>query len=281
TAIAFSPDGTQIASGSADKTIKLWDARTGDLQNTLAGHSALIWAVAFSPDGKQIASGSDDKTIKLWDTRTGGRQKTLAGHSGSVWAVAFSPDGKQIASGSWDMTIKLWNARTGSCQKTLAGHSDSVMAVAFSVDGKHIASGSFDKTIKLWDVVKSLKVSKFIGSTFGSHVKFRAWREIKTSDIVSSLKFSTNGRYLVTNIGQIKIEGILANSQSFESLENIWVGNQWVYYGAMPVFHLPLDFELQCHDVRGDQLTIGFRNGRVLSFDINRKSLNSIFKNSA
>jgi dipeptidyl aminopeptidase/acylaminoacyl peptidase len=196
--------------------------------------------------------------------------------------VAFSPDGKQIVSGSEDKTIKLWDATAGGLQKTLAGHSGRVTAVAFSPDGKQIASGSDDNTIKLWDVAKSLKVSKLLGNTFGSHLKFRAWREIKTSKLVSSLKFSTNGRYLVTNLGQIKIESILTNRQSFgfESLENLWVGNQWIYYGAMPVFLLPSDFELQCHDVRGDQLTIGFRNGRVLSFDMNRISLNSIFKNS-
>ncbi|KFZ19764.1 hypothetical protein V501_00497, partial [Pseudogymnoascus sp. VKM F-4519 (FW-2642)] len=151
-AVAFSPDGKQIASSSDDnETIKLWDARTGGLQKTLAGHLGSVMAVAFSPDGKQIASGSYDETIKLWDARTGGLQKTLAGHSGWVWAIAFSPDGKQIASGSNDGTIKLWDARTGDLQKTLEGHSSWIRAVAFSPDGKQIASGSYDKTIKLWD----------------------------------------------------------------------------------------------------------------------------------
>ncbi|KFY93613.1 hypothetical protein V498_04319 [Pseudogymnoascus sp. VKM F-4517 (FW-2822)] len=282
-AIAFSPDGKQITSSSGDNTIKLWDPRTGDLQKTLKGHLSSVRAIAFSPDGKQIASGSEDKTIKLWDARTGDLQKTLKGHLSSVGAIAFSPDGKQIASGSEDKTIKLWDARTGDLQKTLKGHSSWVSAIAFSPDGKQIASGSLDKTIKLWDVAKSLKVSKLLGSTLGSHLRYRAWREIKTSKPVSSLKFSTNSRYLVTNLSQIKIESILANRQSFgfESLENLWVDNQWIYYGAMPVFRLPLDFEVQSHDVIGDQLAIGFRNGRVLSFDINRKSLNLIFKNSA
>jgi hypothetical protein len=137
-------------------------------------------------------------------------------------------------------------------------------------------------TIKLWDVAESLKASKLFGSTFGNHFKFRTWREIKTSKRVLFLNFSTDGRYFVTNLGQIKSKSILSNTLSFEfeSLENLWVGNQWICYGAMPVFYLPLDFELQCHDVRGDQLAIGFHNGRVLSFDINRKSLNAIFKNS-
>ncbi|KFZ20614.1 hypothetical protein V501_00012, partial [Pseudogymnoascus sp. VKM F-4519 (FW-2642)] len=250
-------------------------ARTGGLQKTLAGHSGSVWAVAFSPDGKQIASGSDDETIKLWDVRTGGLQKTLAGHSGRIRAIAFSPDGKQIASGSDDETIKLWDVRTGGLQKTLAGHSGRIRAIAFSPDGKQIASGSYDKTIKLWDVAKSLKVSKLLGSTVGSHLKFRTWRGIETSKPVSFLKFSTNGPYLVTNLGHINIESILTNTESLsaESLENLCVGNQWIYYGAMPVFLLPSDFEVQCYDVRGDQLAIGFRNGRVLTFDIDREKL--------
>jgi WD40 repeat protein len=82
---------------SADKTIKLWDARTGDFQKTLASHSNSVNAVAFSPDGQQIVSGSADTTIKLWDARIGDLQKTLAGHSSSVYSVAFSPDGQRRA----------------------------------------------------------------------------------------------------------------------------------------------------------------------------------------
>ncbi|KAJ6065290.1 G-protein beta WD- 40 repeats containing protein [Penicillium canescens] len=150
-AVAFSPDGKQIASGSFDKSIKLWDTVTGDPLKTL-GHSRSVNTVAFSPDSKYIASGSDDKAILLWDTVTSDLWKTLEGHLDSVSTVAFSPDGKQIASGSLDQTIKLWDTITGDLQKTLEGHSDSVKTMAFSPDSKYIASGSSDKTIKLWDI---------------------------------------------------------------------------------------------------------------------------------
>jgi WD40 repeat protein len=248
------------------------------LIQTLAGHSGWVHAVAFSPDGKRIASGSTDQTIKLWDATTGNLQKTLAGRSSWVDAVAFSPDGKRIASGSYDNTIKLWDATTGDLQKTLAGHSDTVNTLAFSPDGKQIASGSYDQTIKLWDVAKCLKASKLFGSAFSSRLKFHSCEEdIKVSGPIYSLKFSS-GQYLLTDVGPIRVKSILADRQGAgrESLEDLHVRNQWIYYGAAPVLRLPSDFQPQCYDMQGNQVAIGFRNGRVLSFDIDRRNLQSV-----
>jgi WD40 repeat protein len=79
TSVAFSPDGRLIASGSKDKTIKLWDVKTGEEIRTLKGHSSWVNSVTFSPDGRLIASGSEDKTIKLWDVKTGERDKDIKG----------------------------------------------------------------------------------------------------------------------------------------------------------------------------------------------------------
>ena len=101
-----------IASGSRDKTIKLWK-RDGTLINTLNGHDNLVISVGFSPNGQTIASGSFDRTIKLWK-RDGTLITTLKGHSNVVRSARFSPDGETIASGSADKTVKLWNLNLDS-----------------------------------------------------------------------------------------------------------------------------------------------------------------------
>jgi WD40 repeat protein/serine/threonine protein kinase len=109
-AVAFSPDGTRIVSGSGDKTLKIWDTATGKLAFRLEGHTGSVTSVAFSPDGTRIVSGSDDTTLKLWDAATGEETLTLKGHSGGVTSVAWSPDGRRIASSSQDGTLRLWDA---------------------------------------------------------------------------------------------------------------------------------------------------------------------------
>ncbi|BBC22282.1 multi-sensor hybrid histidine kinase [Pseudanabaena sp. ABRG5-3] len=150
--VSFSSDGKTLASGSTDKTIKLWNLETGKEIRTLKGHDNYVNSVSFSPDGKTLASGSTDKTIKLWNLETGKEIRTLKGHDNYVNSVSFSPDGKTLASGSYDKTIKLWNLETGKEIRTLKGHDKSILSVSFSPDSKTLASGSEDNTIKLWNL---------------------------------------------------------------------------------------------------------------------------------
>ena len=151
--LAISPDGKILASGSWDKTIKIWNLETGEFIGTLTGHSDRVNSVAISGDGKMLASGSSDETIKFWNLDTGELLFTFPGHSMEVNSVAISPNGLVIASsGGADNTIKLWNLRTGELLRTLRGHLDNVNSVVFSPDGKILASGSSDATSKVWDV---------------------------------------------------------------------------------------------------------------------------------
>jgi WD40 repeat protein len=145
-------ENTILASGSGDRTVKLWNWCTGHCLKTLHGHSSWVWSVAFSPNGEWLASSSYDRTIKLWDVDAGKCVQTLQEHTAPVVAVAFSPDGRWLGSSSYDATVKLWDIDTGKCLRTFKGHHNSVWQIAFSPDGKQLASCSFDHTIKLWNM---------------------------------------------------------------------------------------------------------------------------------
>ncbi|KAF7505951.1 hypothetical protein GJ744_012393 [Endocarpon pusillum] len=272
-AIVFSPDGQRIASGSNDETIKVWDDATGQVEKTLIGHSSWVITIAFSPDGQRITSGSGDKTVKIWDYTTGQVEKTLVGHSHWVIAIAFSPDGRRIASGSLDKTIKIWDTTTGQIEKTLVGHSAVVCTVAFSPDGRRIASGSDDGIIKVQDIKRSLNSSNRFRSTLSRHLKYGICQEIQTSGPVLKLCFSTNGIYLVTNLGSFKLGETGAERQSQDVESSLYINDQWVQYGSTPVLRLPAGFEVLAYDVKGDQLAVGLRDGRVFTLSIDCKKL--------
>lgn len=146
-----SPDGTRVVSASLDKTLKVWDVRTGAVLHTLTGHAEPVLGCAYSPDGTRIVSASYDRTLKVWDAESGAELLTLTGHEGEVTACAYSPDGTHIISASGDTTLKVWDALTGEELRTLAGHAKRVNDCAVSPDGSYVASVSEDGMLKVWD----------------------------------------------------------------------------------------------------------------------------------
>jgi serine/threonine protein kinase len=190
-AIAWSPNGKYIASGSNDSLVLVRNATNGSSVYTYQGHTSHqgashdVEAVAWSPNSLRIASGAWDKTVQVWDATSGRNVYTYKGHSKGVYAVAWSPDGKFIASGSYDQTVQVWNASNGNLIFTYSGHSNAVSSVAWSPDGKRIASGSYDKTVQVWDAING-----------GNPIIYRGH-----SDIVVAVAWSPHNKYIVSSAG--------------------------------------------------------------------------------
>ena len=183
-ALAFSSDGTRLASGSKDTTVRLWGTTSDNEPTVLQKHTGWTNVLAFSPDGKTLASGSTDKTVQLWNTDTGEPLVTLTGHLNGINALAFSPDGDTLVSGSTDGTIRFWSIKTGDALNTrITGHTEWIKGVTLSKDSSTLASVAFNGAITFWDVKTSQKTTRQITG-------HRDW--------LATLAFSPDGTRLAT-----------------------------------------------------------------------------------
>lgn len=181
-AVASSPDGKIVLTGSADKTARLWESATGKPLGTPLIHHGDVRSVAFSLDGNVVLTGSDDNTARLWESRTGQPLGPPLQHQGAVICTAFSWDGRTVVTGSADKTARLWDTATGQPLGPALQHQGPVRAVAFSPDSKVVLTGSEDKTARLWESSTSRQL--------------RSLLEHKGS--VWAVAFSPDGKILVT-----------------------------------------------------------------------------------
>lgn len=211
-AVAWSPDGTTLVSGSEDGTARLWNARDGAPGAVLYGHNGPINSVQIHPSGGLVATASFDQSIKLWwidGPHAAGPAAHLARHVGYVLSVAFHPNGRQFASASADHLVRLWtideSIQNRSAQQILSeektltireagmlwNHTSHVFAVAYSDDGATLASVGNDRTVRLWDPLSLKQLTSFPGH----------------SAKILSVAFDRNGRHVATSAedGSVRI----------------------------------------------------------------------------
>ena len=185
--VALDRDGSRIASGGFDGSVRIWNATSGELLRVLAGHE-IVHSVAFSPESTQVAAADDDGKIRIWSTTTGHLLQELRGHEGVVWSVAYAPDGKRLASAGADSTTKLWDADSGILLHSQRGKVTHRRNAAFSPDGQRIASATGDRTVTIWDASSGKETESF---TFGREEVSEPISLI--SPLFGTVRFSADG----------------------------------------------------------------------------------------
>ncbi|MBK8985382.1 MAG: AAA family ATPase [Chloroflexi bacterium] len=190
TAVAFSPDGRFVVTGSSDTSARLWDAASGQPLFTLQDHQRAVNDVAFSPDGSRLVSAGEDGRIVVWNVATGARVLSRSGDNGAIRAIAFSPDGAQLAAANDDATLRIWDTASYSFRYLSFGHNDALTDVAYSSDGRLLATSGRDGRIIFWNPANGLSVSAIEPATFQD-----------APLVIQAIAFSPDGRQLGTANG--------------------------------------------------------------------------------
>ncbi len=170
----ISPDGMLTASGSGplrisetsgdvDTTVRIWDIETGEVIQTLSGHTDTVDSVKFTQDGAYLLSASWDGTIKQWDVITGQLLQTYEGHDGKVYMIDLLANGEEFISASADGTLKRWNIDSGEVLSTYSGHDGEVNGIDVNTDGSLMVSASADQTLRLWDIATGDEIRQYLG----------------------------------------------------------------------------------------------------------------------
>jgi len=206
--VAFSPDGSRLLSGGADRLnlLNVWDVATGTGIRSVRGHNDYITSIHYSPDGFSILTTSADYTARLWDANTFEVIRVFSGHTLEVMAGAFSSDGRYILTGSVDNTARLWSVTQGAEVRRFVGHTDTVRAVAFSPDGRYAVTGGQDNLARLWDVTDGTLLGTLVGHGQSTDIDFTRYDySIRVADdqprqagAVDAVVFHPNGTMILT-----------------------------------------------------------------------------------
>jgi WD40 repeat protein len=203
TAVCLSADGRIALSGSADRTLRLWDSSGARCLHTLEGDMGGVASAALSGDGRIALSGSTDGTLKLWDARTGACLRTWREDLDVLTSVALSGDGRLAVSASVDGTVHLWDVSAGRLLRVLHGHTGPVHAVALSADGRLALSGS------------ALFIVRNDGERLFTCGQLKVWRTANGdglpifddhAEAITALSLSADGRLVATGSGQSVIQ---------------------------------------------------------------------------
>lgn len=204
-AVAFAPNGRLVATGGNDRIVRVWNATTGELVQTLEGHEDAVLSAAFSPDDRWLLSSSYDGTARLWDVASGTTLAVLQAHSWWVWQAVFSHDASQIVTAGQDGRAIVWSVHEdGSrveCEvlTEFSGHNGPVQTASFSPDGQEVVSGGEDGSVLIWKPSEVQPVDLAVRIA-GLPEEAPPHRTLAGHDAaVSCVTFSTDGRLIASS----------------------------------------------------------------------------------
>lgn len=280
-ALTVSGGGRFIASGSADNTVKIWDAERGELLRTLIGHEADVFAAAFSPRGEILASASYDGSILLWDFESGDLRQTLRHHQ-AVTALAFNSDGALLASAGRDSLIKIWDTRDWRLLRELRGHGARIHSISFSSEDNMLASCDHNGELKLWDAANGrllatlpahpapARAVAFSGdnqllASGGDDRTIKIWRVDTGAPVRTVMGFSGN-----INAVAFSPEGAILTSASSDKTLKFWDSKTW---NLLNSFHNSNEALSLCFSPDGRHLYSSYSDGSLKCWDVKKGSI--------